>query len=163
MATVEQKRPKTGPVRQVERDPQVYHPLDRLRGIIRRYVIIEGVLSVLLFLSAWFALGLLFDFGLFKTLRWDWVRDGSWWLRLFALVTAVALLIGIVVFRIIRRLTREFSYPALALVLERRFPKLLGDRLITAVEMADVEQMGRYGYSKDMLRATIAEARERVG
>ena len=72
-------------------------------------------------------------------------------------------LAGILVFRIVRRLTTEFSYPALALVLERRYPKVLGDRLITAVEMADVDESAKYGYSADMIRQTINEARERVG
>ena len=160
MATVQPTREK--PSRLAERDPQVYHPLDRLRGIIRRYVVIEGALSAVLFLTLWFSVGLILDYGVFKALGWDWVRDGSWWVRLLALVAALGLFAGILVFRIVRRLTTEFSYPALALVLERKFPKVLGDRLITAVEMADVEAMGKFGYSKDMIRATIAEARERV-
>ncbi len=149
--------------RLAERDPQVYHPLDRLRGIVRRYVVIEGVLSAVLFVAAWFTLGLALDYGLFKVTGWDWVRDGARWVRGLALVVAAVLFVTILVVRILRRVNREFSYSALALVLERKFPKVLGDRLITAVEMADVEAMGRFGYSKDMLRATIAEARERVG
>ena len=70
---------------------------------------------------------------------------------------------GILIFRIVRRLTTEFSYPRWALVLERRFPKVLGDRLITAVEMADIDQAERYGYSADMIRQTITEAREKIG
>src|SRR6266545_320753 len=144
MATAPETRTK--PSRHAERDPQVYHPLDQLRGIIRRYVVIEGVLSVMLFLSLWFTLGLILDFGVFKTLGWDWVRDGAWWVRLLALILAVVIFAGILIFRIVRRLTTEFSYPALALVLERKFPKVLGDRLITAVEMADVEAMGKFGY-----------------
>jgi hypothetical protein len=149
--------------RLAERDPQVYHPLDRLRGIIRKYVVIEGVLSAALFVSVWFTLGLILDYGLFKTAGWDWVRDGAPWVRWLALFVALGLFAAILVFRIARRVNKDFSYSALALVLERKFPKVLGDRLITAVEMADVEAMGRFGYSKDMIRATIAEARERVG
>ena len=162
MATAQptrQKRPTDG---FAGRDPQVYHPLDQLRGTIRRYVVIEGVLSAALFLTLWFTLGLALDYGVFKTLWWDWALDGSWWLRLLALVLAVGLFASILVVRIGRRVAKEFSYPALALVLERKFPKVLGDRLITAVEMADVEAMGKFGYSMDMIRATIAEARERV-
>lgn len=149
--------------RLVARDPQVYHPLDRLRGIIRKYVVAEGVLSAALFLAAWFTLGLALDYGLFKVTGWDWVRDGAGWVRAVALVTALGLFAAILVFRIARRVNKDFSYPALALVLERKFPQQLGDRLITAVEMADVEAMGRFGYSTEMIRATIAEARERVG
>jgi hypothetical protein len=143
-------------------DPQVLHPLDRLRGTIRRYVVIEGALSAALFLSVWFALALLFDFVLFKATGWDWVQDGSRSVRGVALLVALALFAAVLYFRIARRLATEFSYPALALVLERKFPKLLGDRLITAVELADVKGMAKFGYSADMINATIAEARERV-
>src|SRR5437870_1999049 len=121
-------------------DPRVSHPLDRLRGIIRRYVLIEGTLSAVLFLACAFALALLLDFGLFRVAVWDWVLDAPWTLRLIALVIGVGLFIGLVTARIVRRLTKELSYPALALVLERRYPKLLGDRLITAVELADVSR-----------------------
>lgn len=145
------------------RDPRVYHPLDQLRGIIRWYVVIEGILSALIFLAVWYILALILDYGVFKVFTWDWVQDGAWWLRAVTLGLALALLAGILVFRIVRRLTTELSYPALALVLERRFPKVLGDRLITAVELADVDQAARYGYSAAMIRQTIDEARERVG
>lgn len=50
----------------------------------------------------------------------------------------------------------------MALVLEKRFPEILGDRLITAVELADIEKQRTYGYSVDMIRQTVDEARERV-
>src|SRR5262245_29950444 len=157
MATVSDTPRQTTP-----RDERVYHPLDRLRGTIRRYVVIEGVLSAIIFLGAWFGLALLLDYVVFKAFTWDWVQDSGRWIRGVALVVALVLLSGIIVFRIVRRLTTELSYPALALVLERRFPKVLGDRLITAVELADVEQAARHGYSADMIRKTISEARERI-
>ena len=152
--------PRTAPA---PRDEQVYHPLDRVRGIIRRYVLVEGVLSVALFFLAWFTLALALDYGVFKAFTWDWVQDGARGVRVAALAAALLVLGGILVFRIVRRLTVEFSYPALALVLERRFPQVLGDRLITAVELADVDDAAKYGYSKSMIRQTIDEARERVG
>lgn len=158
MATVTGTPRSTAP-----RDPRVYHPLDQLRGIIRRYVVIEGILSVLIFLVAWYILALVLDFGVFKLFTWDWVQDGARWLRGVVLVVGLGTLASILIFRIVRRLTTEFSYPALALVLERRFPRMLGDRLITAVELADVDQAASYGYSPEMIRKTIDEARERVG
>src|SRR4051812_33927479 len=121
MSTAERSRPRpSNPDR--ARDPQVYHPLDRLRGTIRRYVVIEGVLSACLFLALWFTLGLIFDFGLFKVSGWDWALDGAKAIRVLALVTALGLFAALLVFRIVRRLTKEFSYAALALVLERKFP-----------------------------------------
>src|SRR5262249_34040777 len=43
-------------------------------------------------------------------------------------------------------------------VLEKMFPNLLGDRLITAVELNDPAKAASYGYSADMVRETIHEA-----
>jgi len=143
-------------------DPKVLHPLDRLRGTIRKYVVIEGLLAAAIFVAAWYALGMALDFGLFKLTTWDWALDAPRWLRGGALGLSIIALALLVVLRIAVRLTRELSYPALALVLERKFPKLLGDRLITAVELADVERQQKYGYSSAMIRQTIDEARERV-
>ena len=155
-------------------DARVTNPLDALRGTIRRYVVIEGALAAAVLLVAWFALGLALDYGVFKAtsfswfgaitpFSWDWAQDAPWWFRLVALVAALGLLAAIVARRVVYRLTKELSYPALALVLERRFPQVLGDRLITAVELADVDAAAKYGYSRDMIRATIKEANERVG
>ncbi len=145
------------------RDDRVYHPLDQLRGIIRKYILIEGVLSLFIFFIAWFTIALALDYGIFKAFSWDWAQHAAWWLRLVALLGALSLLAAILIFRIVRRLSTEFSYPALALVLERKFPKVLGDRLITAVELADVESTAKFGYSAAMIRKTIDEARERIG
>jgi hypothetical protein len=142
--------------------PEVVHPLDSLRGTIRRYVVLEGLLTAALFVAGWFAVGLLLDFGVFKLFTWDWAQDAPVWVRGAALGVAGVLLLAILVKRIGFRLYRELSYPALALVLERRFPQQLGDRLITAVELADVPATARLGYSAEMVRQTIGEARERV-
>src|SRR5205085_1651648 len=49
-----------------------------------------------------------------------------------------------------------------ALVLERRFPQVLGDRLITAVELADPRKAAEVGYSPAMVQETIHEAAQRV-
>jgi hypothetical protein len=143
-------------------DPVVAHPLDRLRGTIRRYVVVEGLLAAAVFLAGWFAVALAVDFGLFKLATWDWVLDAPAWVRGAALAAVALALAVLVALRIAGRLARELSYPALALVLERRYPQELGDRLITAVELADVEGQARYGYSGELIRRTIDEARERV-
>ncbi|HEY1186398.1 MAG TPA: hypothetical protein VGE74_02025 [Gemmata sp.] len=222
MATAERPRPTKVHAERAARDPEMFNPLNRLRSTIRRYVVLEGVMSAFLFVAAWFALGLVLDFGFFKVTGVDWVFASNWFMRVFllivvlTLVTAVvegplacglflvgSLLLGLVEYlaiavlggpgkwqwvdhaptwfrlgtllfvssplalvigyRLFRRLTRELSYETLALLLERKFPKLLGDRLITAIEMGNVEQMQKFGYSEAMLLATIAEARERVG
>ncbi len=153
----------TETTRKPAHDDRVYHPLDQLRGVIRRYVVIEGMLSLLLFLIAWFTLALVLDYGVFKAFHWDWAQHAAWWLRAVGLGLALGGFLFVLLFRIVGRITTEFSYPALALVLERKFPKVLGDRLITAVELANVKKAAKYGYSEVMIRQTIDEARERVG
>jgi hypothetical protein len=144
-------------------DPRIVHPLDQLRGYIRRFVFLDGLLAAALFLVAWFWVGLALDFGLFKVSGFDWVQDAPRGLRIAALIALVVLLVAIVTTWVVLRLTREFSYPSLALVLEKRYPQVLGDRLITAVELADVDKQARVGYSPQMIERTIAEAREAVG
>jgi hypothetical protein len=71
-------------------------------------------------------------------------------------------MVGPVVGIVIVRLMHDFSDAAIALVLERRFPKVLGDRLITAVELANPKKSVRYGYSEVMIEKTIHDAAERV-
>lgn len=151
------------PTSTVPPDDRIAHPLERLRGTIRRYVLIDGLLTAGLFVILWFWLGLLLDFGLFKVTTFDWVLDAPKALRVVALVTLGLLLLGILVTRLAIKLNRTFSYPSLALVLEKRYPQLLGDRLITAVELADVDRAREHGFSEEMVRQTIADARERVG
>ena len=154
----------TATERPATRDEKVYHPLDRLRGIIRRYVVIEGVLATLIFLGTWFALALLLDYVVFKTFTWDWVQDGSWWFRFVGLVAALVRPRGHPGLPHRPAADRPSSpIPRSRSCSNGAIPKVLGDRLITAVEMADVDQAAKYGYSADMIRQTITEARERVG
>ncbi len=153
----------TPPAPAARLDERIVHPLEQLRGRIRRYVVIESLLAIAIFLGIWYAAVLVLDYGLFKLFTWDWVMEAGRWLRGAALTAALLVLAVLLVRRLVVRLSTELSYPALALVLERRYPELLGDRLITAVELADVEGAARYGYSPAMIRATIAQARELVG
>jgi hypothetical protein len=143
-------------------DPKIAHPLGRLRGIIRRYVSLEGALAVLLFLAAWFWVAMLIDYGVFKLFAFDWALEAPKAFRTIGLVLAVAALIALVVTKVVMRLTRDFSDSALALVLERRYPHILGDRLISAVQLADLEWAKQYGYSTDMIKKTIDDVRVRV-
>ena len=150
------------PPRPTALDPRLPAPLRQLRGAIYRYVVIEALLVAGLVLVGWFAVGLVADFALFKLTTWDWVTDSPWVLRLLGLLVAGGLVAWAVVYRPLVRLTRDFSYPSLAQVLERRFPDRLQDRLITAVELADVREAERLGYSPDMLRRTIQQAADEV-
>lgn len=154
-APVAQSSPDTARVR-------VQHPLDRLRACIRLYVGIEGSLLLGLYLALWFWLGLLLDYGVFKAFMLDWVQELPWGLRALMLCALVAGLFLVVALQVVYRLARQFRDNALALVLERRYAALLGDRLITAVELADLSVAQRYGYSQPMIERTIMDAAERV-
>jgi hypothetical protein len=152
---------------------RVRHPLQRLRGYIRFYVAVEAVTVFLLFAALWFWVGLALDYGIFQLSRQetffrifksapiDWVEITPVALRTFGFGVLSVALLGLLVWKVVR-LFRQFRDDALALVLERRFPKLLGDRLITAVELADVRKAARYGYSQEMIEETIREAANRV-
>jgi hypothetical protein len=72
------------------------------------------------------------------------------------------LLLGPAIFLAAKRLFHDFSDPSLALVLERRFPKILGDRLITSVELANPREAVKFGFSAAMIEETIQEAAQRV-
>jgi hypothetical protein len=141
----------------------VRHPLERLRGTLRTYVGLEGAAAALIYLALWFWVGLLLDFGVFKAFALDWVQELPWGFRAFLLAALVLGLAALVAVQVVRRLLVEFSPAALALVLERRFPKVLGDRLITAVELADLDRAAEQGYSRAMIEQTVRDAAERVG
>ncbi len=143
--------------------PAVLHPLERLRGTIRRYVALEGLAVAGIFVALWFWLGLLFDYGVFKAFALDWVQELPRGFRGTLLVLLLAALAALVIVKVVRRLLVEFRPPALALVLERRFPEVLGDRLITAVELADLDRAEQQGYSRAMIEQTVRDAAERVG
>jgi hypothetical protein len=166
MATIDRT-----PTRQqlAEARSKVRHPLAALRGYIRSYVTLEGVAFFLIFLFVWFWIGLLLDYVvLHKLLGVDYVR----WLpfsgvagkifRIGILGGLLAWLVTKLIFMVVVRLFRDFSDSAMALLLERRYPEELGDRLITAVELSDPEKAAMQGYSADMVEETIQEASQRV-
>ncbi|HEY1861708.1 MAG TPA: hypothetical protein VGG61_15210 [Gemmataceae bacterium] len=155
--------PTSQPRNLADAQVKVRHPLQRLRGVIRTYVGIEGATTLFLYLSVWFWVALIVDYGLFKAVTLDWVQvDKYRWLRGIALVGALVGLAAVLITNVALRLFRDFRDSALALVLERRFPKVLGDRLITAVELANPREAAKLGYSPVMIEQTIHEAAARV-
>lgn len=122
----------------------------------------EAISSLLRFLAAFLAAGLVLGVltrGLSAAVQS--FSDGSESPRLAALVVC-ALMMAPVLYLVLRRLLHDFRDEAVALVLERRFPDVLGDRLISAVELADPRQAAQYGYSEPMIVATIHDAADRV-
>jgi hypothetical protein len=146
--------------------PAIVHPLVRLRRAIRSYVVVEGLALAVSLACIWFWIVFLMDWGTFALLGVDYLRDSPAALhgavRIgFLGVLAVGLL-AVVGYKVFYRLIATFNQASLALVLERRFPGILGDRLVTAVELADLEAAERYGYSPVMVEATARAAAERV-
>lgn len=104
-----------------------------------------------LYLLFWAWFGYVLDTGVFGSAE-RWVVAG----------VGLTLLVGMFAAMVIRRMLYDFSAAQLALLLERRFPGVLGDRLITAVELADVKAASRLGYSPEMIEHTIVDAADRV-
>ncbi|MFM7148502.1 MAG: hypothetical protein ACKO23_01540, partial [Gemmataceae bacterium] len=149
--------------RNLEQDrSRIRHPLARLRKFIHGYVGLEGLGLSLLFLALWFWIGLLLDYGVFKLTLVDWVQTLPWGFRLGVLVVVLSALLALLITRVFFLLFKKFSDPAMALVLEKRFPDVLGDRLITAVEMSNPDEAAQWGYSPALVRETIHEAADRV-
>jgi hypothetical protein len=144
---------------------RIKSPLARLRKYIHTYVSLEGAVLVGLFLALWFWIGMILDYGFFKLFTVDWVQELPWSFRLVVLLALIGAIVAIAVLKVVTRLITDFSDAAVALVLERRFPGQLGDRLITAVELSDPTrkaEIDAIGYSQAMVQQTIHEAADRV-
>src|SRR5262245_9985297 len=81
----------------VEAQQTVRHPLDRVRGIIRTYVGLEGAALLITLLALWFWVTFVLDFGPFRAGGWDWVQETPRWAR--ALSLGCFFLTGVVVLR----------------------------------------------------------------
>jgi hypothetical protein len=154
----------------VDADRRVRHPLSAVRGYIRRYVLLEGIALTVLYLALVFWIGLFIDYWPWKLFAFDWLwtadelsgSGATVLLRVVVLVAIVGGLVALIVFKVIRKLFKEFSDASVALLLEKRYPEQLGDRLITAVELSDPTLAQKYGYSQAMVDQTIRDAAERV-
>src|SRR5438067_2858081 len=140
---------------------RIRSPLHQLRGAIRRYIVLESLATLLILVSLWYWLGLGFDYGLFKLTGVDYVQLLPHWMRWAGLLFVAGLVAVLVTLKLVR-LTRSFRDESLALVLERKFPKLLGDRLITAVELTDLDDAERCGYSRAMILQTVDDVSKLV-
>ncbi|HZZ82776.1 MAG TPA: hypothetical protein VFE62_30030, partial [Gemmataceae bacterium] len=156
-----------------ETQRRVRHPLQQIRATIRRYIFMEGLALTLLAAAILFWAGLAFDFGLFNieldligAYGFDWILSlndldtsglSSLAIRVVLLLLVIVVLLAVGFYKVGLRWFREFNDRAVALVLERRFGKELGDRLITAIELADPKLAKKYGYSQAMVEKTISD------
>ncbi|MFO1092016.1 MAG: hypothetical protein U0992_01700 [Planctomycetaceae bacterium] len=127
--------------------------LDGLRQRIRKYVLIEGTSAVVALLCLAFWLTLSLDVAHFAVRK----LELPGWFRTLCAVAAISALIAAVIVWVLVRSLRRFRARALALVLERQFPQL-GDRLITAVELAGRGESAPGELGGAMLQRTIADA-----
>jgi len=142
---------------------KISNPLVRLRGIIRVFVSLDVLLFAGLFFVIWFLGWIAFDYGVFKTTGIDYALYSHWGLRLAFIALMLTILGVYITLRLTRLIRKDLSYTSLALVLEKRHPELLRDRLITAIELSDLDKAEAQGYSREMVQQTIDEAHERVG
>ena len=121
-------------------DPRLARPLDRLRGLLRRYLVAELALFVAIAVVAWLLLDLVLDYGVFAATNFDWALDATPRVRV-GMGASLLGLVSVPLYGFFRLSAGNgFSYPALAMLLEKRFPAQLGERLVTAVELADEER-----------------------
>jgi hypothetical protein len=138
-------------------------PLARLQSAIRRYIVLESISLVVIACVVWALVGLLIDWGfLFKLLGFDYIREGSPSIQTFLRSGALLILVagvGYLLYRFLfSRLMRPITTSDLAMLLERRFSKELGDKFVTAVELHDWEKAREQGYSPSMLETTTRDA-----
>lgn len=125
--------------------------LNRLRGKIRRYILLEGTAKLLVVVGLVFWFSFVVDWVYFQLSHFElpvWYRASF---ILIALSTIVFLAGSFILIRLLKKMRRK----ALALVLERRFPEL-NDRLATAIELHDSKQP-QNAITQAMLQRTVNE------
>ena len=122
-------------------DARISNPLVRLRGIIRLFVALDVALFAGLFVVLWFLGWIAFDYGIFKATGIDYALESARGLRLAFILLMLGILAAYTALRLYRLVNKDLSYTSLALVLEKRHPELLRDRLITAIELSDLDRV----------------------
>ena len=120
-------------------DPQLASLLQSLRRRVRRYIVWDSLLAILVVILAAFWIGLGLDFLPVQLGGTEMPRSA----RSVLLIIVGALLIGILTLLLVARLRRPLPDDSLALLIERQHPQL-GGRLVTAVQLT---RPGRTGDS----------------
>lgn len=128
--------------------------LNRLRGKIRRYILLEGVARLLAVVGLIFWASFLVDWTYFQLSHFElpvWFRAS---IVLISVTAIFVLAVSLLLFRLMKKMRRK----ALALVLERRFPEL-NDRLATAIELHETHEP-QNALTRAMLERTVNEVAE---
>jgi hypothetical protein len=136
----------------IELPAEVDATIERLRRLIRRYVLWEGLALTIVVIGVafWATFGL--DWIYFQTSRLELPR----WLRALLTIGMVAIVVGAAVSLIALRAVRSLRARALAMVLERRFPEL-DDRLITVVEACEMGVPNATPATRYLLERTVGD------
>ena len=130
--------------------PAIRQQLDALRAGIRRYVWLEGLAAMAVWLGAAF----------WGSMAIDWIFEPPRPLR-GAVLAAAGIGLAVVLFRfILRRAFVRLSNRNMATILERQFPQL-NDSLLTSVSLLD-RPIGPSGFNPQMLAHTSNLARQRL-
>lgn len=152
------KAPEAGIDREAEivtqNRPEIQSLLHRLKGAVRRYILLEGLAATVALACLLFWVTFFIDLAHFQVSSLELSRG----FRVLCTVLMVSGLAALVLGWLGTRLFRRMDPADLALVLERRFPTL-NDRLITAVELAGRSPQG---LQSEMLDRTIDEAVSRL-
>lgn len=130
--------------------PAVRLALARLRAMIRRYLWLEGIAAIAIFLAAAFWINLAVD--------WFFEPNRDW--RVAFLFGGAVALIGVCVVFIGRRVFHPFPDQSLALLVERRFSEL-NENLLTVVELTAPEK-GAASFHPEMFSRVCETAAEAV-
>lgn len=125
--------------------------LNRLRGKIRKYILLEGAAKLLVVAGLIFWASFVVDWVYFQLSHFElpvWFRASFVAISLTAILALAGTLI---VFRLLTKMRKK----ALALVLERRFPEL-NDRLATAIELHESNEP-QNALTRAMLERTVKE------
>lgn len=125
--------------------------LNRLRGKIRRYILLEGAAKLLATAGLIFWISFVVDWGYFRLSHFElpvWFRASF---VLISLTTILVLAGTFILFRLMTKMRKK----ALALVLERRFPEL-NDRLATAIELHESNEP-QNALTRAMLERTVKD------
>ncbi|QDT90722.1 hypothetical protein [Gimesia algae] len=125
--------------------------LNRLRGKIRKYILLEGAAKLFAVVGMIFWISFVVDWGYFQLSHFElpvWFRASF---VLLSLSTILVLAATFILFRLMTKMRKK----ALALVLERRFPEL-NDRLATAIELHESNEP-QNALTRAMLERTVKD------
>ncbi len=143
MALIDHEPPQSLP-------PAVRGRIDALRAGIRRYIWLEGLLAVAVWLGLWF----------WASMAIDWGFEPPVIIREIILVLAGIGLAAAVYHFILRRAFVRLTDSHMAMVLERRFPEF-NDSLLTTVVLGD-RPAAETGFNRAMLADTSRRAEQHV-